>query len=911
MQLLNKDGDALLRKAISGCHKAQNYSKPLIDKARFEKGVLCEQKLSALINLASEKPDCGELRTELENIDDLIFQLKYICMEPMLKTMEEIESNVNKLMNALPSDVYVYAKSDVAAEGGILSDLLSIDVQKEDDDLPTEESSIDRDSFDEFLDDNSSTEASEETDPLDFNERNHEHEVFVPFDAIIEESSEDESTERNEEYDNKDSDQRFSISDALSASQATIDGLLDALEGSGDTMDLLQATLQQNDDDAVKSQVIFDNEADAAQKILDAQDEVSERNKSTGKADPHYDNKATDSDTDVDTKGDNVTGDVSNEELAEVADATARQNALLDGHQEKLFDRLHHFFQVRKKVEFRMKRIDPAGKLKEIELVAHSNGIREADGSYKALYQQQNVDGKVASNLGEVYAGAKQAQSSFMDLVYDICSKVKGFEHFDAYFPPLKPLDRASEKARSDYSHRSPGPSETWLYDVLRATITCKTVRQMESINKYLSKKVHIVQAKNRFVTPAYTGYRDLLYHARVPYEFKENVYFIAEIQVQHKEVISVQKLLGLNAHQLYFRSCFSGPERSMEKTLKSLESLDKARKVDEKFVKALLKSEDADQLAMFAQLFHEKLECFDEALELYSRILVLEKSNVGETHAKTAAIYQNIGLVQGKEGDFDSAMMNLQKALDIQEVVFGRNHPEGATTRSHLGHVLCLRGDETGSLQHRSALQQHRISLAIREESLGPDHVDVATSYQNIGLSLGQLGDLEGSLTAYRKALTILQNALEPSHPNVANTHSMIGTVLCGQERFDKATKEFTRALEIRTEKLGKNHPATADSHTEIGDMLCETGDYDDAEWRYREALRIRRALLGKDHPDCATSLSNIGYVLSQKGDYEGALKEHRQALGIRDAILGKRNPDSLSSRHSIKAAMDREQEV
>ena len=50
------------------------------------------------MNIAIDTPSCVTLRKELESLDDLVFQLKYICMEPMLKMVEEIEANLNKFL---------------------------------------------------------------------------------------------------------------------------------------------------------------------------------------------------------------------------------------------------------------------------------------------------------------------------------------------------------------------------------------------------------------------------------------------------------------------------------------------------------------------------------------------------------------------------------------------------------------------------------------------------------------------------------------------------------------------------------------------------------------------------------------------------------------------------------------------
>jgi tetratricopeptide (TPR) repeat protein len=883
MHPVSRDNDVSMAKAISGCREAQNYAKPRVDRTRYEKGLKCEQKMAALMNIAIDTSSCVLLRSELETLDDLVYQLKYVSMEPMLKMIEDIESNVNKHLNTQQSGLAVRVadpiEPEILKEDGTLKNHYYI--KKSDD--PSYDPFRDDFYEDDFSEEATSTEASEDPVYADDRSMKYPDSFDRQFDVIIEEP--EESTEPNsEEESEQKSPVKLDIPTTLKSSQATINGLLEALDGSGDTLDLIQAALQMKFYDS-KTEILFDIDVDAANAEL-------ELNSLDGSFDT-FTSASTD-----DSVG---------------LEARERQNALLTAQEETCFDRLSHLFDVRKKVEKRMKRIDPSEKLKNIQVMTHSGGIQEEDGSYKTMYQQQNIHGEIARNLGEVYDGASQCKSCFLDFVYSICDKIKGLDHFDAVLAELKPHDRASEKAKSDYSHRLPGPSETWLYDVLRATITCNTVKQVETINKFLSRKAHIVQAKNRFAAPAYNGYRDLLYHVRVKYEFEKDVYFIAEIQVQHKEVASLENLFGLKAHLLYFRSSFSGPDRPVEETLKDLKILDKAGRIDEKLMTSLLKSEKQDQLAIIAELLHDKMACYDRALELYDRILVLQKSTLGENHAKTAVTYQSIGLVQSKQGDFDSALMNLKKTLEIQEAVLGSYHPEIATTRSHLGHVILLKGDDDGNAigKEDGALQQHRHSLAIREKTHGSNHVDVAASYQNIGLSLGQLGDFGGALVAYRKALTILQSALNPNHPDVAATHSMIGTVLCCQGDFDQAMKEYEQALEIRVDTLGKNHPTTADSHTEIGNMLCEKGDFNKSLSRHREALRIRRAVLSKDHPDCAVSLSNCGYVLNRMKSYEAALTEHRKALSIRDAILGKRHPDSLASRRSIRFAMNREPEV
>ncbi|KAG7355904.1 expressed tetratricopeptide repeat protein [Nitzschia inconspicua] len=584
---------------------------------------------------------------------------------------------------------------------------------------------------------------------------------------------------------------------------------------------------------------------------------------------------------------------------------------LLAQHEEKFFERLNHFMDVQRKIEERMQKIDPNDRLKEIEITTHSGGILEEDGTFKLKYQQQDAEGEPAQNLGEVYEAAYQIKQSLRDLLDAMVDKVKGLDYVDAKIVELKPRDRANEKAREEYLTRTPGPPETWLYDILRASVTCKTMKQMESVNKFLVKKAHIVQAKNRFVTPAYSGYRDLIYHVLLKWPYKENVHFVAEIQVHHKDVLNLEKLFGLQNHYKYFRPIFAGESRSVAETMRDLEQMQKHKKIDDSLIQIMLDSNDPDQLFMYAKLFYLKLENYDVALHMYSRVLALQEASIGEIHAKTSATYQDVGLVQAKMGDYDNALRSLQKCLEIQEQVFGPYSPEVAITRSHLGHTIVERGDDGDELmEHRGALQQYRKALVIREKCLGEDHLDVAGSYQNIGESLCKLGDFQGALAAYRESLSILESLLGENHADVASGHSLLGDVLYQQGDFQGAMEEYSIALAIREEVFGKTHHTTAYSHSEIGRLLAEVQDYDEAESRHRKALRIRETVVGKESPQAAESHWWIGYVLNQKGDFAEALKEHKVGYSIRVKVLTKRHPDTKASLRSVRACENHQKE-
>jgi tetratricopeptide (TPR) repeat protein len=672
-------------------------------------------------------------------------------------------------------------------------------------------------------------------------------------------------------------------------------------------IDAMSGTASDSDDDSVEISDVDissdEEEEEEPEEEIEPSEEPEDEEDDVEISDEEEEEEvAVEDDGDDDHEEEYFDDDESEEEEEE--EGEEENTALLIVKQEKFFERLSHFMDVHRKIGERMKKIDADDTMAGIEVEAHSEGILEDDGTFKVKYQQQDAEGEPAKNLGEVYEAAYQIKQALRDLLDKMVDKVKGLDYVDAKIVELKPRDRANEKAREEYLIRSPGPPESWLYDILRASVTCKTKKQVALVNKFLNKKAHIVQVKNRFVNPAYSGYRDILYHVLLDWPYKENVQFVAEIQVHHKDVLNLEKMFGLQNHYKYFRSCFAGPERTVEETMSDLEMIKEVGKVDETLMGKILDSDDPNQLFMFARLFNENLEDYDRALQIFSRVLTLQESSIGETHPHTAATYQDIGLVQAKKGHFDHALRSLQKCLEIQEEVFGPYSPEVAITRSHLGHTIVLRGDDGDELmEHRGALQQYRKALVIRERCLGEDHLDVALSYQNIGESLCKLGDFQGALAAYRESLSILESLLGENHADVATGHSLLGSVLYQQGDFQGAMEEYSIALAIREEVFGKTHSATASSHTEIGKLLTEVEDYEEAESRHRKALRIRETVISRDSPEAAESHYWIGFVLNQKGDFSEALKAHKAAYDIRTKILTKRHPDTKASLRSMRA--------
>ena len=89
---------------------------------------------------------------------------------------------------------------------------------------------------------------------------------------------------------------------------------------------------------------------------------------------------------------------------------------------------------------------------------------------------------------------------------------------------------------------------------------------------------------------------------------------------------------------------------------------------------------------------------------------------------------------------------------------------------------------------QGEQAKEYHERALAIRRQTLGPQHPDVASSYHNLASVLGDQGDLKQAKEYHERALAIRQQTLEPQHPDFAFSYNSSATVLRDHGDLKKA---------------------------------------------------------------------------------------------------------------------------
>ena len=120
----------------------------------------------------------------------------------------------------------------------------------------------------------------------------------------------------------------------------------------------------------------------------------------------------------------------------------------------------------------------------------------------------------------------------------------------------------------------------------------------------------------------------------------------------------------------------------------------------------------------------------------------------------------------------------------------------------------------------NKEAKKYYERALSIELNNLGPDHVDVARTYLNMGNLHHDLGEHQQAKEYYERALSIQLNTFGPDHVDVARRYHNIGNLHHNLGEHQQAKEYYERALSIQLNKLGPDHVDVARTYRSLADV-------------------------------------------------------------------------------------------
>jgi len=241
------------------------------------------------------------------------------------------------------------------------------------------------------------------------------------------------------------------------------------------------------------------------------------------------------------------------------------------------------------------------------------------------------------------------------------------------------------------------------------------------------------------------------------------------------------------------------------------------------------------------------------------------------------AAVRRAIGRTYVELGRYDDARPLLESALAARTELLGPQHLDVAESQDDLAVLLQRRGDLDAALAH------DRAALAIRR---------APGTLQHLSLTLYERGEFEAATRAGEEGLALYEEGPGKSSREASESLNVLSAIAGAQGDDARSEALALRTVEIRRAVAGPDAPYTADALNQLAIVRQAQGRLAESEALYREALAIVRSRLGADHPQTVLTMENLGGALLQAKRYDETLALLRDVLAIRRANLGADNP-------------------
>jgi tetratricopeptide (TPR) repeat protein len=271
---------------------------------------------------------------------------------------------------------------------------------------------------------------------------------------------------------------------------------------------------------------------------------------------------------------------------------------------------------------------------------------------------------------------------------------------------------------------------------------------------------------------------------------------------------------------------------------------------------------------------YQKALENAEKAVEIRERIFESMAIEMAYAYNAIALVYKDLGM-------FQKALNKQKKAQIIFESSLNPNHPDLATLYNNISAIYQGIGD------FKNAIENQEKALKIRAKNFKDNRL-LGTSYNNYAAIYILMGNFQESLHYLTLTLTIYESCLEPYHPDLASVYSNLAAIYVNLGRYNDALKYQLKDIEIRESILEINHPSLGISYSNLGMIYIHLKNYGEALKQQLKAIKINESVLPQNHPQLAISYNNLATIYIFFNRLHEALEIQQKAIKIQRTVLG-----------------------
>lgn len=275
------------------------------------------------------------------------------------------------------------------------------------------------------------------------------------------------------------------------------------------------------------------------------------------------------------------------------------------------------------------------------------------------------------------------------------------------------------------------------------------------------------------------------------------------------------------------------------------------------------------------------------KAIDLFIRHDKMLEEIYGPNNIYMAMSYDDIAGVYielGGESNWATAWSYLEKAITIQELHFGPNHPDVANTYRLMGQLQIKR------LNYQESKECLEKAVKIFEEAGDTGSMDLALTYREFGRLYErcykkdkELSSYQASLNYYSQAIKMLKNVAGEENEHVLYAYNNLAILYSDHGEYDKALKLHQETIAIKERVLGRYNISTAIEYNNMGNVYHRQKAYEEALSCYKMSLEIKKKILAEGDYSFSNTYKRMGVTSMAMGNYTEAEKYLSEALEIR----------------------------
>lgn len=187
------------------------------------------------------------------------------------------------------------------------------------------------------------------------------------------------------------------------------------------------------------------------------------------------------------------------------------------------------------------------------------------------------------------------------------------------------------------------------------------------------------------------------------------------------------------------------------------------------------------------ANIFFEKSD-YEQALIYYTKALSFFENKIETNNHLIALTYSNIAVVYEKLDDFENSLFYNQKAMKLRIKLYGKNNSQTAISQHNIAYIYL----KTGKTDTAIIELNHAIEIFENEQ----DFYNLSDAFNNLGLAYLNKNQNIEAIYYYKKSLKLRKELFGEKHPDISQSYNNIAETYFIENKLDTAILYLDKSL-------------------------------------------------------------------------------------------------------------------